>query len=142
MKWNVTSGWIVVSACCLLGAGCGKTKYKIVDVKGKIAFQDGKPLPNGTKLIFQPAVGMTGGAWGITDDAGSFQVEHVNGSDGAELGKYTVLLAAPTDNSEAFYSSVPKEYVEGGVFAVEVKEGMPPLELKVKTKTAAPAKKS
>ena len=106
---------IVLSSFLILGAGCGSAKNKIVDVQGKILFQDGKTLPAGTRLIFSPAHGGTGEHFAVADDNGVFDVEHVNGRSGAEIGKYMVLLAAPEDNPAPFFEIIPKEYYEGGI---------------------------
>lgn len=112
--------------------GCSSPKNKVVAVEGKILFSDGKPLPAGIRLLFDPGEGGTGTAEGVTDENGSFKVTHVTGAKGAEVGKYSVLLQAPKGNEGNFYKIVPKEYYDGGALAVEVKEGMPPLNLKVK----------
>jgi hypothetical protein len=114
-----------------LAAGCGGPKNKIVPVEGKILFGDGKPLPAGTRLIFNPGQGGTGTATGITEADGSFKVTHVSGRRGAEVGTYAILLAAPEGERESFVKIVPEKYREGGVLSMEVKEGMPPLELRV-----------
>jgi hypothetical protein len=112
--------------------GCDGPKKKVVPVQGKLLFSDGKPLPAGTRLLFTPGEGDTGTATGVTTDDGSFKVTHVSGSTGAEVGKYAILLAAPERQQEAFMKIVPKEYYDGGVFFADVKEGMGPLDFKVK----------
>ena len=50
---------------------------------------------------------------------------------GAEVGKYQVALLAPEGAGGEFWKLVPKEYAEGQMLSAEVKEGMPPLTLKV-----------
>ncbi len=125
---------VVVALLAAMTVSCGGPKNKIVPVEGKLLFTDGKPLPAGTQLLFTPGEGGTGAASGLTSADGSFQVTHVSGTQGAEVGKYAVLLAAPEANREGFFQIVPKDYYEGGVFFTEVKEGMPPLDLKVKKK--------
>ncbi len=112
--------------------GCAKaTKYKLVPVEGKILFADGKPLPAGTRLIFNPGEGGMGTASGVTDADGAFQLTHVSGAAGAEAGKYTVALSAPEGQQNTFFKIVPKDYYEGGALFAEVKEGMSSLQLKV-----------
>jgi hypothetical protein len=125
----------LVAALAVLAAGCnGETKYPAVPVTGKLTFADGKPLPKGTKLLFNPSEGGMGTASAVTDADGSFTATHVNGTTGAEVGKYTVVLRAPDGEDARFYKLIPKDYYDAGAFAVEVAEGMPPLDLKVKKK--------
>jgi hypothetical protein len=138
---HIPLGVGLLAVACVFGIGCGKVKHKIVEVQGKITFQDGKPVPAGTRLLFNPAGGGTGAACGIADAEGSFTVEHVTGRDGAEIGKYTVLLAAPEDNPGQFFELIPKPYYDGGAISVEVKEGMGPVELKVKNQPAGKGQK-
>jgi hypothetical protein len=130
----------IVLGTSLISVGCSRTRHPVVEVKGKIQFADGKPLPAGTQLIFNPSEGRAGTASATIEADGSFSVEHVNGSSGAELGKYSVTLVAPPDDP-TFHKIVPKEYCEGGVLAVEVKEGMAPLDLKVKPADSKAKKK-
>jgi hypothetical protein len=122
-----------VLTLAVLTAGCGDAgRYKIVPVSGKIAYADGRTLPPGTGLRFDPAEGGMRTASGVTGGDGSFTIQHASGTAGAEVGKYTVVLIAPKDRPVEFFRSVPRDYYEGsGAFFVEVKEGMPPLELKV-----------
>ena len=122
-----------VAGTLLLIAGCSRTRHPIVEVNGKILFADGKALPAGTQLIFHPSEGGSGGASASTGADGSFSVEHVSGTMGAEVGKYIVTLAAPPDDT-SFHNMVPKAYCDGGVLVVDVKEGMSPVDLKVKRK--------
>jgi hypothetical protein len=116
----------------VLLAGCGEnTNHKIVPVEGRILFSNGKALPAGTRLMFNPGDGTARTATGVTGEDGSFTVVHASGAKGAEVGRYTVLLAAPERESGAFFKIVPKDYYDGGMLAVDVVEGMPPLDLKV-----------
>ena len=114
--------------------GCGDPNaVKVVPVEGTILFADGKPLPKGTRLYFQPNAGNLGTATGITDETGTFRVTHHSGSRGAALGKYTVQLAAPEGEQNAFFKVVPKQYFDGGgILTAEVSEGMSPLKYVVK----------
>jgi hypothetical protein len=123
----------------ILLCGCsGDVKKPVVPVEGKLKLSDGKPLPAGTLLLFEPTEGRTGTASATTEADGSFKLTHVSGSTGAETGKYTVKLTPPRGQEKEFYALVTKENAEGSLFA-EVREGMPPLELSV-TK-ATPGKK-
>lgn len=109
-------------------AGCTDTNRPIVPVEGKLTLSNGKPLPAGTKLMFNPAEGRTGTATATTEADGSFKLTHVSGSSGAELGKYSVQLTPPQGSEKEFYQLVSREKAEGALFA-EIKEGMGPLTL-------------
>jgi hypothetical protein len=113
-------------AALALVAGCGERK-PMVQVEGKIKFSDGKPLPAGTTLLFNPAEGRTGTASATTEADGSFKLKHVSGSSGAEVGKYTVQVIPPKDAEQEFYKQVSKDKAEGSLVA-DIKEGMGPLE--------------
>jgi hypothetical protein len=115
----------------LLALGCAKAKNKIVPVEGTLTFMDGSPLPAGTRIRIDPAEGGVGTATGAIDDTGAFNLIHVNGTTGAEVGKYVVLLLAPKDQEKSFYKMIPKDYYDGSILVAEVKEGMAPLTLKV-----------
>ena len=45
-----------------------------------------------------------------------------------------MLLAAPEGDRGTFFKLVPKDYYDGGVLTAEVREGMAPLDLKVRTR--------
>ncbi len=124
----------MIAAFCLvlLFTGCKRTRFKVVPVEGKIAFTDGRALPTGTRLNFTPGEGGVGAASAVIGADGAFKVTHEGGDSGAEIGKYVVLLSPPKDD-KTFYKIVPGEYYDGGVLAVEVTEGMAPLDLRVKT---------
>lgn len=125
---------VVWCALITLAAGCSSPKHPLVPVEGKIAFSDGKALPAGTRLVFNPVEGGAQTAVGVVNDDSSISVVHAWGKKGAEIGKYTVALLAPEQDA-SFYQTIPKEYFDsGGAFSVEVKEGMQPLELRVKRK--------
>jgi len=133
-RHNVRRGALTVFAALLvaLAAGCGDApKHKVVPVEGTIAFADGRKLPAGTRLLFNPGDGTAGAATAVAAEDGTFKAVRLGGRAGVEVGKYTVLLAAPEKDNGAFFRMLPKDYYDGGVFAVQVREGMPPVELKV-----------
>jgi hypothetical protein len=111
-----------------LAAGCSQTDKPIVPVEGKIKFSDGKPVPAGTKLMFEPTEGRTGTASATVEAEGAFKLKHVSGSGGAEIGKYTIQVKPTREGEAEFYKMVSKDKAEGSLYA-EVKEGMGPLEL-------------
>src|SRR5438477_6200867 len=111
---------VLAAVLVALLAGCGDgPKNKIVPVEGMIAFADGRKLPAGTRLLFNPGDGGTGAATAVTAEDGSFKAVRLGGRGGVEVGKYTVLLAAPEGDRGAFFRMLPKDYYDGGVFAVE-----------------------
>jgi hypothetical protein len=137
-------GRVLLSASRLLvvvvlfsALGCGGTTKPRVPVAGKITFADGRPLPAGTTVLLNPSEGRVGTASGKTSADGSFELTHVTGASGAEVGKYTVKLLAPEGDAE-FYKTVPKDVVNGEVLVAEVKEGMGALELTVPKATGKP----
>jgi hypothetical protein len=115
----------ILFVLALFVIGCSsKTEKPVVAVEGKITFEDGSPLPIGTRVVFNPSEGKVGTSTGITDASGSFKLVHVSGSSGAEVGKYNIMLLAPEDgNTAAFYKQVPRDYYEGGVLTTEIKQG-------------------
>jgi hypothetical protein len=126
----------ILLACCLVITGCGKSYPPLVSLSGKLTFTDGKPLPSGTRLYFHPVNGKTGAATAVTQDSGEFQVRHESGGHGLPAGKYTIQLAAPESDRTVFFKVVPKDYYDGvGLFSVDVKEGVPALQFKVKQMT-------
>ena len=126
---------LITALLVLAGLGCGhNAKNPIVPVSGKVLFADGKPLPAGTRLLFNPAEGGNQTARGVTATDGTIQVTHATGAAGAEVGKYAVLLVAPEGDNGTFFKLVPRDYYDGGILTAEVREGMAPLEFKVRTR--------
>jgi hypothetical protein len=121
---------LLTSTLALLGCSGGTTN-SIVPVTGKIALANGKKLPAGTRLLFEPVEGRVGTAMGTIADDGSFQMMHVKGAAGAEEGKYVVKLLPPEVGSPEFSKLVPRQCQEEAFGTADVKAGMPPLDLKV-----------
>lgn len=120
---------VVAGVMAVVAVGCGGgTKHPVVPAQGKITFTDGKTLPKGTRVVLNPSEGGSGTASGATEDDGTFKLTHVTGREGAEVGKYTVVLLAPEgDSSGDFFKLVPKDYYDGGQLTAEIKAGMQPL---------------
>ena len=114
-------------------AGCGSgNQIAIIPVEGTVQFADGKPLPKGTRLIFNPAAGNTGSAMAVLEESGAFQVVHQSGKKGAGIGKYTIQVTAPEGQGAEFYKIVPRKYFDdGGILTANVTEGMGSLKLVV-----------
>ncbi len=103
--------------------GCSPaTRTPIVPVSGTIAYEDGSKLPAGTMIVFSPVLGGAGTAMGIADAEGNFDVEHVNGASGAEVGNYLIELRSPPGLEEDFYRTVPSGYTDGGTLAATVSD--------------------
>ncbi len=117
----------------LMVSGCGvDPRFPVVSAQGKLTFEDGSPLPNGTRIVLNPTEGRVGLSSATADPEGSFTLKHVSGVPGAEIGIYTIVLQPPLQGDGTFEKLVSREYYSEGAFSVEVKEGMPLIELKVK----------
>jgi hypothetical protein len=128
-------GRYAVAIATVLLVGCADRNAKpAVAVSGTIAFSDGRPLPDGTRLMFNPADGATESAIAVAGPDGAFEANRVSGRKGVAVGKYTVLLRAPEGNDGSFFKLIPTEYYDGGVLDADVSEGMSPLNLKVKAR--------
>ncbi|GBD35915.1 hypothetical protein HRbin36_01030 [bacterium HR36] len=128
---------LVLVLITLNNLGCGGPKRPLVEVSGKVLFDDGAPLPAGTRIILEPMEGGIGAASGETSADGSFRLRHVSGKTGAELGQYRVRLAAPKGDHGAFLQLVPPSYVEGNELFLEVKQSMGEVTLRVKRQQQA-----
>ena len=128
MRATILARTTALAVFLSFAAGCSDTDKPVVKVEGKIRLSDGKPPPAGTKLMLNPTEGRTGTASAVTESDGSFKLTHVNGSTGAEIGKYTVQVIPPKEAEKDFYKQVSKDNAEGSLVA-EIKEGMGPLEL-------------
>jgi hypothetical protein len=118
---------IVVSGCAEHG------KKPTVAVNGTITFSDGRPLPSGTRLMFNPGDGATESAIAVAAADGTFEANRVSGQKGVAVGKYTILLRAPEGDNGSFFKLIPKDYYDGGLLDADVREGMTPLNLRVKS---------
>jgi len=115
-------------------SGCGGAKHPVVPVKGRVVFEDGKPLPVGTRIILEPVDSDRKPATGEVKDDGSFELKHSAGGNGAEIGKYRVRIAAPPNDNQQFFQMVPESYAEGHELMVEVKPDSTEITLKVRRK--------
>lgn len=129
------SSRLLVAMVLTFAVGCSDSNARpAVPVTGKIAFSDGRMLPAGTRLMFNPGDGATESAIAVVAADGSFEADRVSGRKGLLAGKYTVLLRAPESSDGSFFKQVPSEYVDGGVLDADVKSDMPPLNLVVKVR--------
>lgn len=117
----------------LLG-GCGSAKHPLVQVKGRVVFEDGQPLPAGTRIILEPVEPGRMPAVGELSSDGTFELKHTSGSRGAEIGKYRVRIAAPPGDAGSFFRLVPESYAEGNELLLEVKPNLGEVVWKVRRK--------
>lgn len=103
---------IVISAACLIGLACTGTTKPLVKASGKIAFDNGRPLPLGTVVRFDPQEGRVGTASGTVSADGTFTVTHASGAAGIEIAAYTVTLLPAAGTAEQFTIAVPARYRE------------------------------
>lgn len=128
---------MAIGLVAVYNLGCGGPKRPMIPVKGRVVFEDGTPLPAGTRIILEPMEGDLQAASGETGQDGSFSVQHATGKLGAEVGKYRVRFAAPKGDQGAFLQMVPDSYLDGQETYLEVKQGMGEVTLKVKRRQAA-----
>ena len=113
--------------------GCSKpTRSPIVQVTGKIQYDNGAKLPPGSMVVFSPVLGGAGSAMAETDAEGNFSLIHSSGAMGAEEGNYLVELRSPKGQEREFYASVPENYTSGGGLTATVSGDEPQLELVLK----------
>lgn len=125
----------------LLGCGGGAAPFGVVPVKGKVTYEDGSVIPaDSLRVEFVSQTPPKGkehprpGAAAVNAKDGTFPyVTTWDPMDGAVTGKNKVTVQA-LDAMQIPTDAVPKEYAdaEKTPLEVDVKAGMPPLELKVK----------
>ena len=110
---------IVAGTCLLLplllSSGCGSdSPFKYVRATGKIAYEDGTPIPGGIRLMFVPegieAIGSAHPRMGIAnvDADGKFDcVTSYKFGDGLVPGKHKVVIQGAADRGGV--AAVPKE---------------------------------
>jgi hypothetical protein len=129
--------WCGIAAACLLAAGCGR-RVTLVPAEGRVTL-DGRPLETGAVMI-QPQAGPAAQAK-IGPD-GTFRLGTFTPDDGAIPGPATVRVVCrrtvAQPGVETIYgpSLIPEKYAsfETSGLTVEVKAGMPPLEISLSSK--------
>ena len=128
---------LILSTLTLAGVvsmvGCG-TEAGVAQVKGKVAFEDGSPVPEQTMLVLSSTTGGVGDAFGVVDSNGEFELQRASGGRGATFGRYAVSVRAPEGSGHDFYEKFDKAYIDGSLLSVEVKEGTENLDLVLKNK--------
>ena len=97
----LTSGLLL----CTFAMGCGDGGPALIPFKGKILYQD-KPVPGAT-VSFAPAQGEP--AWGLTNDAGEFEIK-TRGKSGVVAGTAKVSIIAMEKVTGG--PSTPEEFAE------------------------------
>lgn len=124
-------------AVCLIATACGR-RVTLVPAEGRVTL-DGRPLDRGAVMV-QPRAGPAAQARINAD--GSFRLGTFKPEDGAIPGPATVRVVCRKDVSqpgeEKAYgpSLVPERYgsFETSGLTVEIKAGMPPLEIPLSRK--------
>ena len=126
-----------VSVCV---AGCGSDGLQLVPVEGTVML-DGKPL-EGASILFQPDAGGRP-ATGVSDANGKFTLTTMEPGDGAQVGMNKVsvakeqVVASKRKLEEGEFEPIkfltPVKYASPNTsgLTVNVKEDMPPVELKL-----------
>lgn len=128
--------WLLAAAILVAG-GCGK-RVAMAPVEGRVTL-DGKPLQFGAVMV-QPKAGPAAQAK-INPD-GTFRLATFKPDDGAIVGPATVRVICRKDitqpGGERAYgpSLIPEKYCrfETSGIAVEIKRGMPPLDIPLTSK--------
>ena len=105
---GIVVGGLLVALC-----GCDSGGLEgLVQVRGKVLFND-QPLTGGT-IVYLPAAG-TGGrqAQGLIGSDGTFELSSLKPGDGAQKGKYDIIIIAREQAAEQPKSRVELEATGG-----------------------------
>jgi hypothetical protein len=133
-------GLVALTVIAVAVAGCGYRRPARVPVEGVVTL-DGRPLAGAAVMLVPEAGGRAG--LGGTDKEGRFTISTYGAGDGAVFGPHRVVVtkfvskkqrrAAADDATEAVESvnSLPVVYAapQTTPFSVNVRWGLPPLEL-------------
>ncbi len=144
-------GFVVVSLVCML-TGCGSDRPETAKVQGTVTL-DGSPVEGATVAFFHAEGGPPARA--VTDASGAFVLRTFEAGDGAIVGQHQVAVskidessqsagnaaeaetpASNADLSETAKHLLPVLYSSPSTsgLTVEVKEGMDPVVLDLKSK--------
>ncbi|MBL9161760.1 MAG: hypothetical protein JNL18_03355 [Planctomycetaceae bacterium] len=137
------SRWAIA---CVVGlvAGCsGSNPYDLVDVSGKVSYDDGSLIPAGSIMLkFNPEAppldAKTHPRKGfalvnVSDGTFASATTHKN-ADGLVAGKHKVLVVAYAADGKSA-NVVPKEYQRPDTTPIEIDTAILPLEIKVQKPT-------
>lgn len=119
---------VLVLVVRTVGCRSGGDHPPLGQVKGRVTL-DGKPLPAGLIVMFQPRKGRP--AVGTTDAEGNYEVRYRQDLKGANMGTNRVFLTWPT----GFEGGVgfPAAYGLGSEIDVEVNKGMNQFDITMKS---------
>ena len=130
--------WLISSLALFLAAGCGRsTPYAVVPVSGKVAYDDGSPIPaDQVHLVFvsqtppvdpkmPPRTGKADAVNGKFDFATTFLYK-----DGIITGDHKVVVMC-IRKGQLVKNLVPPEYGDETKTPLRVKSGESPFDLKV-----------
>ena len=110
---------LILAACCVAFAGCGRGGPAPVDVKGAITL-DGKPLPDG-KVYF---VSTTGTAPTVAEvAAGAFSLRAVPGSYRVEVRALKERIPWPGEPHDKMINYIPGRFNTESMLKAEVRAG-------------------
>lgn len=91
MNWTPTRRWWAVVVLAAGTAGCGDSGPKLYPVRGKLTYEDGKPV-GARSVMFQSADDPSCVASGELEPDGSFELFHVSGKPGTVAGTHRVMV--------------------------------------------------
>jgi hypothetical protein len=73
--------------------GCSESGPKLYPVRGKLTYEDGKPVGGGAQsVMFQSAEDANSVASGDLQEDGSFELHHISGKPGTVAGTHKVMI--------------------------------------------------
>jgi len=136
-------GWETLTAClaaaCIIGCS-GGSPYDLVDVSGKVTYDDGSLIPAGSIMLkFDPEAAALDAKThprkgfalvNVADGTFEYATTHKH-ADGLVAGKHKVLVVAYAAEGKTG-NFVPKEYLRPDTTPIEVDTANLPLEIKIK----------
>ena len=130
---------ICIAVACVVGCS-GGSPYDLVDVSGKVTYDDGSLIPAGSIMLkFNPEAaaldakthpGKGFALVNVADGTFEYATTHQH-ADGLVAGKHKVLVVAYAAEGKAG-NFVPKEYLRPDTTPLEVDTANLPLEIKIK----------
>lgn len=134
--------WLVCGISLVGSAGCGarpSDQPALGRVTGLVTF-DGQPLP-GVEVTFAPLNGRSSG--GIADGKGRYTLNYVGATSGAKVGKHSVFIAWPVEESPDEGASpqskkerprIPARYNKKSKLSADVKSGSNKIDFALESK--------
>jgi hypothetical protein len=83
--------WWAAAVLTVAAVGCGESGPKLYPVRGKVTYEDGKPV-GARSVMFQSVDDPGSVASGELEPDGSFELHHVSGKPGAVAGNHKVMI--------------------------------------------------